>query len=259
MTVELPPPLTKLERRENSGLSRIAGRRAALAIHLSNRTVKAALWGITGIIIAAGLLREVYVRAYGAGTALGSLDPLWLGSENSLADWYGSIQLALSAVLLAAIAHGKPRAEWKYHWFGLTAVFVYLSIDEAAQLHELTRGPMTPLHLTGVLYFSWIVPYGIFCIIVGLVYLPFVLAQPKRLRGLMILSAVLYVGATIGLEGLEGYRAVNYGFDDAFYQLCIILEESLEMSAFAIFIGALFDHLSERYATLLLELEAVRD
>jgi hypothetical protein len=219
------------------------------------------LWSITCFIIAVGLLREVYIRAYGLGTALGSWDPLSLESENSLTDWYGSIQLALSAALLAVIAHGKTRAEWKYHWFGLAAVFVYLSIDEAAQLHEWTIVPMTPLHLTGVLYFSWVVPYGILCLIVGLIYLPFVLAQPKRLRGLIILSGALYVGATIGLEGVEGYCVVNYGssLDSACYQLSMIVEESLEMTALTIFIGALLDHFSGSYAKVLLELDAPRD
>jgi len=243
-----------------------ASRLPPLVISLSYRRVSATFWAITAIIVVLGLLQQVYLAAYGLEAAsraadpfdraLRTLDPLSLGSENSLADWYGSILLALSAALLAATARGETRGRWRPYWFGLAAIFVFLSIDEAAQLHELWMVPMAPFYFTGVLHYSWVVPYGILCLVVGFIYLPFVRAQPEPLRRMIILSAALYLGATLGLEGVEGYCAIHYGWgpDAACHQGSALLEESLEMSALVIFITALLAHLRRDHGAVTIEL-----
>ena len=43
----------------------------------------------------------------------------------------------------------------------LAVIFLYLSIDESAQIHELINPALTDsFNLGGVFYFSWVIPFG---------------------------------------------------------------------------------------------------
>jgi hypothetical protein len=87
----------------------------------------------------------------------------------------------------------------------LAAIFIYLSIDESAGLHETLMTPLAQFHFTGLLRFSWIVPYGLGCIALGLIYIPFVFALPGRFRSLVIFAGALFLAAALGVESIGGY------------------------------------------------------
>ncbi|MBL8043802.1 MAG: hypothetical protein JNL86_12875 [Nitrospira sp.] len=63
--------------------------------------------------------------------------------------------LLLRAALLTVVA----RCEWRVggkdrrHWAGLAEIFYYLSLDEAAQIHEMFK-LFEGLHPTGHVYYS---------------------------------------------------------------------------------------------------------
>ncbi len=61
-----------------------------------------------------------------------------LNNEGNAPSWYSSMTLALCAGLLAAIGLDKRQKHSRYaaHWLVLAAIFIYLSLDEAAEIHE---------------------------------------------------------------------------------------------------------------------------
>ena len=94
-----------------------------------------------------------------------------LNREANIPTWFSSFLLTLNAVILVIIAIRTKAKQGPYsaQWFVLAAIFLYLSIDESALLHEMTEKPVRrALHLSGYLYFAWIVPAVCFLIVLGL-------------------------------------------------------------------------------------------
>jgi hypothetical protein len=227
--------------------------RSPLTINLPYRRLGAALWIIAFIIIGTGVLREGYVDAFGVETALGRLWAFTIYDEFSLASWWGTLQLAIAAALLAANGIAETRRRWKPYWFILAAIFIYLSIDETVMVHESLINVLAQFHFTGLLFFSWIIPYGIACVILGVIFLPFLRALPIELRLSFILAGALYVGSALGLEAVEGYCATEYGTGWC-WQIANVTEEIGEMTALTFFILALLRRLRDSHGAVTFEL-----
>ena len=75
-------------------------------------------------------------------------------------------------------------------WLVLSFIFLYLSIDEAVQLHErvgvIIENNFNP---TGYLSWGWVIPYGLLFIIFSAVYyFKFLPQLPKKIFWLFIIS-----------------------------------------------------------------------
>ena len=60
--------------------------------------------------------------------------------EGNISSWFSSLLLLFSAILLALIALAKKEQKVPYlrHWSIMSIIFFYLSLDEAASIHELS-------------------------------------------------------------------------------------------------------------------------
>jgi hypothetical protein len=210
---------------------------------------------IAGVMIAIALgfvLIDLYVQ-YGRYTPGMNhrirLDELFhLGKEANIPTWYSATLLLLASLLLFLIAGVKQNLnemQW-VGWFLLATIFLYLSADETALLHERiamyisSRFPGSPL-----MTFGWILP-GIIAIgIIGLAYVPFLLALPAKTRRLIIASGVIYLGGAIVTE----FAAIPYEFGktlDMGFALLVALEELMEMCGVILLIYTLLDFLQEQ-------------
>ena len=61
-----------------------------------------------------------------------------LEQEANIPSWYSSAMLLVCSGLLAVIAAAKKVSSERYvgHWYGLSLIFMLMSVDEAATLHE---------------------------------------------------------------------------------------------------------------------------
>jgi hypothetical protein len=167
-----------------------------------------------------------------------------LNLESNIPSWYSSCALLFCAYLLAHIAYLKKGFSYSGHWKVLSFIFVYLSADEAAALHEKWNFLLHPLiHTTGPLAFPWVIPFSIFVIIVLLSYLKFLGHLVTRIRWLFLAAGSIYVGAALGSELIEGYLLGDSGIETFAFQLAVALEEFLEMFGIVIFIYALLSYL----------------
>jgi hypothetical protein len=249
---------TLLQQRESSLGGRsgqelgVPPNKTSVVLELSCARLAALVWAITLAILAIGFAREAYVYAYGIKTWLGPLKPFGLDSESSLGDWWGTIQFALGAMLLAVNARAEPDRRWRYQWAVLAAIFIYLSVDESVGLHERIVPLLDPLRLTGFLRYSWIIPYGIASIIIGLIYLPFLRALPANFGWRIYLAGALFVAAAAGVESIQGYCG-TYSL-----RLCFIstriFEEGGEMIALSLFLVTLFGLLRALQGAMTVEL-----
>jgi hypothetical protein len=169
-----------------------------------------------------------------------------LDVERNIPTLYSCLGLLFSSLLLGVIAYAKnlDGDRYKNHWKILSFIFLYLSLDEAGQLHEKLIDPMRNLlNATGFLYFTWIVPFGFLVAIFLLSYSKFLFHLPVSTRKLFVAAGALYIGGAIGVEMLGGYVADTTGQENVSYVIVITLEESLEMLGIVVFIHALTSYI----------------
>ncbi len=165
--------------------------------------------------------------------------------ESSLPTWYASTLLLIAAVLLAVIAYAQRfrHAPYARHWGGLAAVFLYLSVDEGAEIHEKLTAPLQDeFNTTGYLFFAWAIAGAVFVVVVGLLYLRFVMRLPNRTRALFLLAAALYVGGALGLDAVGANKWYEEGGTSLTFSAIGTVEEFCEMLGLVVFIYALLSY-----------------
>lgn len=164
--------------------------------------------------------------------------------EASVPTWFAQMILFTVALLAGwiGLSKFKLREVFATSWFALCALFVYLSIDEGAEIHELATDPMQNLLEvdSGLLFFSWVVPAMIAVVFVSLVFLRFFLHLPRDTRKLLILAFFCFVGGAVGIEMISGayWQAQEFQFNFS-YRILNMLEEGFENTGTIIAIYAL--------------------
>lgn len=207
------------------------------------RVAKLISFSILGLTLA-NCLMEIPRRLLGyypPGFRLIDLD-----AERNLPTWYSSCLLLFCAGLLAIIALIKHKnlAPYRYQWSVLSIIFFVLSLDETAAIHDIAVKPLRgTFHLTGVLYYSWVIPGIVVVVLLGLAYLRFLTSLPKPIQRLFVLSAFIYVSGALGLEMIAGVITETMGSESLLYRVEAILEEFLELTGVNLFIYALMTYL----------------
>lgn len=213
-----------------------------LGITISRRRVTWVLAAAASSLVLAGLAGQIAKHWLGRDRLLGFVRLFDLIGEANVPAWYSSVTLLLCAVLLASIATAKRRAGARFarHWTGLAAIFLVLSIDEAATIHETIGILLREARPTrGVFFFAWVIPGLAFVVAVGLAYFNFLVSLPSPTRRLFVIAAALYVGGALGGEMVEGYFYDYHGPATLLRIGTYHVEEALEMAGVLVFIRAL--------------------
>lgn len=171
--------------------------------------------------------------------------------EHNLPTLYSSFALMACALLLAAVGELHRREPSDYWpWFGLAAVFVFLSVDEVVQLHEhidqVRGGALERWRVSG-----WLLPYLAVAAALAIGYARFLWRLPARHRNWFILAGVIFVGGAGGFE-LLGPFAQRAG--RAYYAACYTCEELFEMTGVAMFALGVIDYAIQRFGSLTVSL-----
>ena len=159
-----------------------------------------------------------------------------------------------AALILGAIAVLKRAERDRYarHWAALSAIFVYLSLDEGARIHEMLAHPCRAmLGTSGLLYYAWIIPAALLVTILGCVYLRFLCHLPVRTRRLFITGGVIFVVGVFAGEAVGGWYAQRHGAANLVWSLIGSAEECCEMTGVAIFIYALLSYMADYHKRVL--------
>lgn len=203
-------------------------------LHLPARQVALALGAIaTFLALQSIVLRAVQYR-------IGIQNNYWLyqygelmnvNREANIPTWFSASLLFTAALLLLAITLSLRASDRPYgRWAGLTAIFTYISMDEAGAIHEkLTPILQEQWSLTGYLYFGWVVVGILVVLVVGLLYLPFVWRLPVEVRRWFMLAGVLYVGGALVVESISANLWYLDGGTSLRFSAAGTVEEWLEM------------------------------
>lgn len=218
------------------------------SIVVGERRLRWVLWCMTATVALLGLVAELvhYLRP-SVNTAL---IPLFsLSIEGNFPTWYAASLLLCCGLLLLGISVGVQQrgAGFRRRWRFLGATFLYMSLDEAIELHE-NLGRL--LDLRGVLFFSWVVPAGVAVLLMGAAYLPFLRHLPASTRLRFVLAGSLYVGGALILELPLGHWTERHGHDNLTYALIDWVEETLELVGATLFLLSLSRYLREQFGSL---------
>lgn len=202
-------------------------------VHLDARRLRALLWLLVGIEL---LLVVAYLVPVFRSPTYTSLAIFDLDSENSIPTWFSATKLFAVSIGLLALTDLARRSGNPHAWFVLlaSAAFCFLSVDEAASLHEkITRQTS---HLDWMprfndAYGAWIFVYV--PLIVGGIAVCFrpITSWAKRHRGAAAwfsAGGLVFVGGAVGLE-IVGYVTQVGLWSKPLHRLQIAAEEFLEM------------------------------
>jgi hypothetical protein len=148
---------------------------------------------------------------------------------------------------LLQIGRTKRLAGDRYaaYWLGLAAIFFCLSVDEAAGIHELAGDPLVrALNLPRWLWAGWVLLGGLFVLVVGLVYLRFLLDLPAKTRAHILVAGALYVGGAVGMETFASEHLYRDGADLLYKLAMVAPEEFMEMMGIVLFLYALSSYMA---------------
>ncbi len=221
-----------------------------LTIQLKPRSV-AWLMGMSAIfLIGADLLRLVPKYLWNDDYFY-ELVPLFdLDKERNIPSLFSSMLILFCACFFYLITLARAHSLKTYgYWLGLALIFSFLALDELVSLHERIIRPLRgALHTSGVLYFAWLIPYGIAVLAIGGIYLRFLFRLPATMRWMMIAAATIYLSGAMGMELIGGHYYEQLGeHRNLPYELMTACEESLEMFGMIILAYGLMRHFAADY------------
>ncbi|MGD2045225.1 MAG: hypothetical protein PVJ80_06830 [Gemmatimonadota bacterium] len=171
-----------------------------------------------------------------------------LGAETNVPAFYATFSLLFTALLLAAVgvASRGDGSVGTMYWLGLAVVFLFLSMDEMLGFHERLSEPLrSELGTSGLLYYAWVIPYGLGVLGLAAVYLRFLARLPRQTSVRFIGAGILFVSGAIGAEMVGGWVSEQYGNANVGFVAIQTIEEVLEMVGILVFISAILEY-SER-------------
>lgn len=184
---------------------------------------------------------------------MGLLAAFSLGAENNFPTYFATFSLLMCSALLAGIAAGeKTRDGYRpFYWAAMSAIFLFLSMDEMMSIHERLIEPVRGLiGETDVFHYAWVIPYGVFLLFFIAAFSKFLLELPRRTALLFILAGALYVAGAIGFEMMSGYHYSRFGTKEIIYVGLQTMEEILEISGTILFLYALADYAERRFGSM---------
>jgi hypothetical protein len=154
--------------------------------------------------------------------------------------------LLFCAILSSTIAFILQRNHKPYfwHWRSLAIVFLYLSIDETAILHEQLSRINDLVKIGELRYAAWTIPAFVIVSIFVIFYLQFLAHLRSKTKRLFWLSGVTYIMGAIGFELVGVIITAAQSSETLSYIIITHFEEGLELLGLAIFLYGLLDYLS---------------
>ena len=203
-------------------------------------------------LLCADILGIIFKFYFGHDYVYGFVPLFNLDTEGNIPTLYSSFALLLSSALLSLIALTHKKNNNSYlSWAGLALIFLFLSIDEIASIHEkFGSATRDYLHTSGLLFFAWVIPYGVFLLVFLIGYLRFLSNLPRNIMILFVVSGVIFVSGAVGFELVGGQHFELYRKHTLLYCVYYTCEELLEMLGIVIFIYTLLTYIVSQFGVL---------
>jgi len=136
---------------------------------------------------------------------------------------------------------GVERKDW-LPWMLVSALLLFLSIDELGEIHEQLTGPMQELlGAGGFLFFAWIIPYALALFLLSMYFLPFLSRLSQKTKLLIFVGAFIFVFGAIGFEMIGAKLYESGAATHIIYTIVSSLEEMFEFMGILIVLKGLFN------------------
>jgi hypothetical protein len=209
-----------------------------MTVAFTPRRLRDALLGIAAaltVLTACALVAEFGTPGSAAAHVLERFDA---SREGSVGTYFSALLLLWCAVLAAAVAltQGARPERYRTRWVLLAAALAFLSLDEAAALHESTIRPLQRiLDAGGPLRYNWILPGSVAIALMIAAFRPPIAAMPRSLARMAGIGVVLFVVGALGFEVYEGWIADSAGERAPGLIPLYVIEEALEMAGAILF------------------------
>jgi hypothetical protein len=228
-------------------------------IALSARAVGRTLGAVIALLVVASGAGQTMKYVFGHGHLHGLVPLFNLDGEQNVPTWYQAVALLACAVLLGLIGAAQRRTGRARHWWALAAVFVFMSVDEVATMHERLQGVLHGrVPVGGYLHYVWIVPYGLGAVLLAVLSIRFLRGLPRATRRGFLASGGLFVGGAVVMEMLSGKYASARGEQNGTFILMTHIEETIEMAAIALLLVTLLRHMRDHVGQVRFEVASAR-
>jgi hypothetical protein len=204
---------------------------------------------VKGLLYAATVIWALVILFNFAEAFLGWSGEQWVyildvDREETLYSWFSQLLLFCASAMLFRIGWDADPAKRliRAQWFLLSFVFLFLSADEALHLHERITIPLrAALNTSGLLYWAWVIPYGLGSLIGLAAMIPFLRSLPRATAVWFAISAATFLSGAVVLEMygavilLQEPELSNY----LYYLIEATVEEALEVLGVLIFLTTL--------------------
>jgi len=202
------------------------------------------------LIILAGLAAYLFTYFTGYGRLLGLIDFFDVGKEQSLPTYFSLMNLLMSSILLSILYIFEKSSKHNHakYWLFLSILFLVLSLDESAGIHEnfallyeyLVEQQFISRQLSS---HQWL-PFGIaFVVLVFLLLVPFLKQLNPTTRNYFLLSGFIFISGAIGFEYLGAImleNGISATREELLYRIRRIFEEGFEIYGIVFFNCALY-------------------
>jgi hypothetical protein len=171
--------------------------------------------------------------------------------EGNLPTLFATVQLFVAAGVCVLIGRLEARGQ-RAHWMGLGVIFVFLGIDETAQLHELLAFVKISISNSVMPEWIWALFYGPAVLLIGGLYVPFLRRLPTATAVTFVTGGVLFLLGSLGLEMLGTYQAKLLALprNHAHFTLQVHVEELCELTGIFVFVWGAVRFLERRWSRI---------
>jgi hypothetical protein len=221
-------------------------------IHFGLRRFATALGGIVIGLTVIWIALLTFQSITGRNRLLGLLKLFNVGAESSIPTWFSTLLLLFCSALLGVIAveHALRTDRNPRPWWSLAALFLVLSVDEVAMIHEVVGGKVFGDMIRRWIdrdwtswSHTWILAYLPLLIVCIVGFLPFFLRLPRRTQIGFVAAASIFVGGGMGAEtiSLWGRSPGEYGTN---FFVFTVIEDFMEMAGASVFVCSLIDYMA---------------
>lgn len=209
---------------------------------LTPNGVARTLLAVIALLLVAGLLAVYLKSVAGFNSALGFVPLFHLDLEYNIPSLYSAVGILTNGLILfyiARIATSVGNTDAKY-WKAMGWVFVYLSVDELASIHEHLDSIVMHFFGESVKHSGspfWVLPIMVLLVLLGLYFIRFYLRLPLETKIHFCIAGVVYISGAVGVEIL-GNPQDEQSLSGLARALYSTLEETMEMVGMVLFLRA---------------------
>lgn len=158
---------------------------------------------------------------------------VWLfnfNEEKNIPALFATFLILINSLLFYLLYKEGVAQPKNARWRILSYVFVFLALDELLSFHEELIVPLREFFdASGLLYFTWVIPYVIIVAALSIYMIPLFIKMDKKYLAMYLVSGMLFISGAVIVELFEGRHFERFG-DDVWFYVYVTFEELLEIT-----------------------------